>query len=57
MLGEVTAIKTIKTLTEQLAFSEEERRIARQKHSESAERLTQDCTESKNRILETCTNK
>jgi len=56
MVGGVTAVKTISTLTEQLEFSENERRIARQKHTESSERLTQACNESKDRILESCVN-
>jgi len=54
MIGAVGMVRTIDTLTEQLAFSEEERRIAREKHTESAERLTEACNESKNRILEAC---
>jgi hypothetical protein len=57
MLGGVTAVKTISTLTEQLEFSENERRIARQKHLESTERLTQACNESKGRMLEACVTK
>jgi hypothetical protein len=54
MIGAVGMVKTISTLTEQLAFSENERRIAREKHSESTERLTQACEESKDRILQAC---
>ena len=54
MVGGVTAIKTITSLTEQLEFSEEERRIAREKHQQSVERLTSACDESKDRILQAC---
>ena len=56
MLGGVTSMKTITTLTEQLESSEEERRIARQKHSESVERLTSACNESNDRVLAACVN-
>lgn len=57
MLGGITSMKTITSLTEQLAFSEEERRIAREKHSESVERLTSACNESKDRMLAACVTK
>lgn len=57
MLGEVTALKTITTLTQQLRASEEERRIARELHKDSTERINAACNESKNRIFESCVNK
>jgi hypothetical protein len=50
-------IKTITTLTEQLEFSENERRIARSKHLESVERIQAACNDSKNRMLEACVTK
>jgi hypothetical protein len=54
MVGKVTLAKTVTSLTEQLRVSEEERRIARELHKESVERINAACNESKNRMMETC---
>ena len=57
MVGGVTAIKTINTLTEKLTLSEELREIERNRNTEAETRITEMCNESKNRLLAACTAK
>ncbi len=57
MLGGVTAIKTISTLTERLTQSEDLRAIERNRNSEAETRITEMCNESKNRMLDACVAK
>jgi hypothetical protein len=57
MVGGVTAIRTINTLTEKLTLSEELRTIERNRNTEAETRITEMCNESKNRLLAACTAK
>lgn len=54
MVGGVTALRTIETLREDLAFERQERLIERDQARESRERLEIACQESTNRVLEAC---
>lgn len=56
MVGGVTALRTIETLREDLAFERQERLIERDQARESRERLEIACQESTNRVLEACMN-
>lgn len=54
MVGEVTSLRTIETLREQLTASEDLRRIERERHEELTTELNQLCEESKDRIAAAC---
>lgn len=57
MVGNITAMRTITTLTEQLETSEDLRKIERSRHEQLTEELGELCEESKDRIFAACTNK
>jgi hypothetical protein len=54
MVGNVSALKTIETLKEQLTTSEELRKIERNRHEKLTEELNTQCDESKDRIADAC---